>query len=95
MKLNDTVIGLIRTWVPIGVGAVIAWFATQGLSLDYETQNAAIIALTGVTQALYYSLVRLLESQFPAVGWLLGSAKTPVYNPVVATTPRGRRGASK
>jgi hypothetical protein len=97
MKLNDTFIGLIRTWVPIGVGAVIAWFATQGLALDYETQNAAIIALTGATQAVYYSVVRLLENQFPAIGWLLGSAKTPVYfnNPVAATVPRGRRGAKK
>jgi len=95
MKLNDTVTGLIRTWVPIGVGAVIAWFTAQGLSLDAETQTAVIVALTGVTQAVYYSVVRLLENQFPAIGWLLGSAKKPVYNPVVATTPRGRRGASK
>lgn len=95
MKLNDTLTGLIRTWVPIGVGAVIAWFATRGLELDFETQNAVVIALTGVTQALYYSAVRLLENQFPAIGWLLGSAKKPRYNLVVATIPRGRRGASK
>jgi hypothetical protein len=95
MKLNDTLIGLIRTWVPIGVGAVIAWFTAQGLSLDSETQTAVIVALTGVTQAVYYSVVRLLENQFPAIGWLLGSAKTPVYNPVALTTPRGRRGTAK
>jgi uncharacterized membrane protein (DUF441 family) len=97
MKLNDTLIGLIRTWVPIGVGAVIAWFTAQGLSLDAETQTAVIVALTGVTQAVYYSVVRLLENKIPAVGWLLGSAKTPVYfnNPVAPTTPRGRRGTAK
>lgn len=81
MQLNNTVIGLIRTWVPIGVGAVISWLATLGLQLDSETQTATVVALTGVIQAVYYTLVRLLEDKFPAIGWLLGSAKTPNYGP--------------
>jgi hypothetical protein len=81
MKLNDTFIGLIRTWVPIGVGAFIAWLATNGLELDKETQAAAIVASTGAIQAIYYTIVRLLENKIPAVGWLLGSAKTPTYTP--------------
>ena len=80
MKLNDTFIGLIRTWVPIGVGAVIAWLATNGLELDAETKTATVVAATGAIQALYYTVVRLLEAKFPQVGWLLGSAKTPSYS---------------
>jgi hypothetical protein len=79
MKINDTLIGLIRTWVPIGVGAAISWLATNGLELDEETRTAAIVATTGAIQALYYTVVRLLENKVPAVGWLLGSAKTPTY----------------
>lgn len=81
MNLNDTFIGLIRTWVPIAVGAVIAWLATAGLQLDKETQAAAVVALTGLIQAAYYTVVRLLENKYPAVGWLLGKAKTPTYTP--------------
>jgi hypothetical protein len=81
MKLNDTLIGLIRTWVPIAVGAAISWLATAGLELDKETQAAAIVAATGAIQAAYYTLVRLLENKYPAIGWLLGSAKTPTYTP--------------
>jgi hypothetical protein len=80
MKLNDTLTGLIRTWVPIAVGAALSWLATNGLQLDKETQTATIVAATGAIQALYYTLVRLLENKFPQVGWLLGSAKTPSYS---------------
>lgn len=80
MKLNDTLTGLIRTWVPIAVGAALSWLATNGLELDKETQTAAIVATTGAIQALYYTIIRLLESKFPQVGWLLGSAKTPSYS---------------
>lgn len=79
---HDTVIGLVRTWVPIGVGAVFGWLATNGLEVDPETQAASIIAITGLIQALYYGIARLLESRYPALGWLLGSAHTPTYSPV-------------
>lgn len=79
MQLSNQLTGLIRTWVPIAVGAVISWFATIGLNIDAETQVASVVALTGVIQAAYYTVVRLLESKYPAVGWLLGSAKTPSY----------------
>ncbi len=79
MKINDTITGLIRTWVPIGVGAAISWLATAGLELDSETQAAAIIAATGAIQAAYYTAIRLLEAKYPAIGWLLGSAKAPNY----------------
>jgi hypothetical protein len=82
MQLNDTAISLIRTWVPIAVGAVIAWLATAGLELDIETQTALVIGLTGLIQGAYYALVRIIEKRFPQVGWLLGKAKTPNYTPV-------------
>jgi hypothetical protein len=100
MKLNDTLIGLIRTWVPIAVGAAISWLATNGLELDKETQAATIVAATGAIQALYYTVVRLLENQFPQIGWLLGSAKTPSYSapevvPVEVPAPAKKKAAPK
>jgi len=79
MQLNNQLIGLIRTWVPIAVGGVFSWLATQGLALDGKTQAGAIVALTGLIQAVYYTLVRLLEAQWPAAGWLLGKASAPKY----------------
>jgi hypothetical protein len=79
MQLSNQLTGLIRTWVPIAVGGVISWFATVGLNIDGETQAASVVALTGIIQAVYYTVVRLLENKIPAIGWLLGSAKTPEY----------------
>lgn len=82
MQLNDTMISLIRTWVPIAVGAALAWLATAGLELDVETQTSLVIGLTGLIQGAYYAVVRVLENRFPQIGWLLGKAKAPNYTPV-------------
>jgi uncharacterized membrane protein (DUF441 family) len=78
--MNSFVTSLIRTYVPIGVGAVIAWLATLGLQLDAETQTSLVIALTGIIQAAYYFIARWIEKRFPQIGTiLLGSSKAPVY----------------
>ena len=82
MQLNDTIISVIRTWVPIAVGAAIAWLATSGLELDAETQTSLVIGITGLIQGAYYTVVRVLENQYPQIGWLLGKAKAPNYTPV-------------
>lgn len=82
MQLNDTMISLIRTWVPIAVGAVIAWLTTSGLEVDAETQTSLVIGITGLIQAAYYAVVRILENSFPQAGWLLGKAKAPNYTPI-------------
>lgn len=78
--MNNLVISLIRTYVPIIVGAIVAFLATKGLSIDSDTQAAAVIAFTGIIQAVYYSLVRILEQKFPKLGGiLLGKTATPDY----------------
>lgn len=77
---NNFVISQIRTYVPILVGAVIAWLATMGLSLDADTQSGLVIALTGLLQAAYYFVARVVERKFPQAGsFLLGSSAKPVY----------------
>ena len=81
-EMNDFVTGLIRTYVPIIVGAVVAWLLTLGIDLDAETQAGLVIALTGVLQAAYYTLIRLVAKKFPWVESLLGSSKKPEYKEV-------------
>lgn len=70
---------LIRTYVPIIVGALVAWLATLGLAIDADAAAGLIIFLTCALQGLYYLVVRLLERKFPQIGVLLGSAQKPVY----------------
>lgn len=70
---------LVRTYVPIIVGALVAWLATIGLAIDADTAAGLIIFLTGALQGLYYLIVRLLERKFPQIGVLLGSTQKPVY----------------
>lgn len=79
--MPDFLTSLLRTYVPIAVGALVSWLLTLGVELDAETQTGLIVALTGLSQAAYYALVRALEPHMP--DWLtrivLGSAKAPMY----------------
>lgn len=74
--MGDVILSLIRTWVPIGVGYLVAW----GL-LPSDLSDEATLAFAGLITAAYYGLVRLLESKtrFKWIGWLLGSPKEPSY----------------
>lgn len=77
--MNNFVTSIIRTYVPIVVGAVVAWLVAHNINIDPDTQAGAIIALTGMLQAVYYYVVRLLERRYPQMGWLLGQASKPDY----------------
>lgn len=77
--MTNFVQSLIRTWVPIAVGAVASYLITLGVELDADTQAGLVVAMTGILQAVYYLVVRLLEKKFPQVGALLGSTQKPVY----------------
>ncbi|MGW9587512.1 hypothetical protein [Microbacterium sp. NPDC055455] len=71
---------LVRTVVPIAVGAVISFFVAQGIELDPEFEGALFLVLTGALQGVYYGAVRLFEIYVsPKFGWLLGLAKAPEY----------------
>lgn len=75
--MNTTITSLIRTYVPVAVGAVVAWLLALGVNLDDQTTAGLTAALTGVITAVYYTLVRLLETRYPWVGALLGVPKSP------------------
>lgn len=78
---------LVRTVVPVAVGAVVAFFVTSGFALDPEFEVALTALLTGLLTVAYYGVARLLELYVaPKFGWLLGLAKAPVY-PEARETP--------
>lgn len=75
--MSTGIISWIRTVVPVLVGSLVAWLVTLGVHLDKGTENALVVALTGLFTAGYYTLARLLEKKFPQAGVLLGVAQTP------------------
>ena len=77
--MSNLITSQIRTVTPIIIGAVVSYLATLGLEIDTDTQASMVIALTGLLQALYYLVARLLEQKFPKLGILLGSTKKPEY----------------
>ncbi len=88
MNFSDYVVSLIRTWVPVGVGAVLAWISTKvGFIVDEDTKNQGILFFTFFLTGLYYAIIRWLERQYPQIGWLLGLAKQPGYVPTDEQPP--------
>jgi len=77
--MSNFVTGLIRTYVPIAVGAVVAWLLASGIEMDATSQAGAVVALTGFLQAAYYTAVRFAAEKWPKVGILLGVNKAPSY----------------
>ena len=77
--MSDAIVSLIRTWVPVGVGAALSWLLTLGVELDPDAQAGLIAGLTGVVIATYYGLVRLLERKWPVFGVFLGTRRQPEY----------------
>jgi hypothetical protein len=78
--MSDGLVAWIRSVTPIAVGVTVTWLATRlHIIIDTDTSAAITTGITGVTTAAYYTLIRRAETRWPAVGWLLGAAKTPTY----------------
>lgn len=73
-KKVNFLVSVKRTLIPIVVGAVAASFLGQ-----YVDPVALERVLSGVISAVYYLVVRFLETKQPAVGILLGSKAQPTY----------------
>ncbi|MEU6033961.1 hypothetical protein ABZ801_00980 [Actinomadura sp. NPDC047616] len=75
---------LIRTLVPLIVGALLGQAARVGLELP---AGAVTEIVTVVLTFAYYAVARWAETHWPAVGrWLLAAGltgKAPVYVPAV------------
>ncbi|MDM4719439.1 hypothetical protein QTQ03_07435 [Micromonospora sp. WMMA1363] len=83
--LHDYLISLVRTAVPVAVGALLAWLASEaGIVLGTESSTAFTSGVVALTVAVYYALARALETRWPWLGVLLGRPTAPTY----ADSPR-------
>lgn len=97
MNLSAYGRSVIRTTVPLLVGAVVGWLATRGVKVDASSIIPAVDAAIG---AIYYAAVRAVEHRWPQAGWLLGAPGVPSYAPAgsgpaaAPAAPEGLSGAS-
>lgn len=77
--MSNFVTSLIRTYVPIIVGAIISFLTAKGIEIDESSIAGLTAFMTALFSGVYYLVVRLLEKKYPQVGILLGRVKTPDY----------------
>lgn len=75
----DFVISFIRTVIPMVVGALASYMTSKGIELPAEAFAGLVTFLTATLSALYYLIVRWLETKWPAFGWFLGVPGKPKY----------------
>lgn len=79
--MNDKIVALIRTYVPVAVGAVLTWLAARlGVGIDEQASAGLTTALVALVSAAYYAMARLLEQRWPWLGVLLGAPRQPTYS---------------
>lgn len=69
--MNPLAINLIRTYVPVLVGAVASFLVAHGVHVQPDQTAWAVAAMTGVFTSAYYTIVRVLEERWPWVGNVL------------------------
>jgi hypothetical protein len=81
--MNSYITSLIRTWVPIAIGAVITWLATNyDILVPEDASSSLVVGVTALLIGAYYAVARLLEKRFPWLGKLLvglGAGSEPAY----------------
>lgn len=81
--MNDFVTSLIRTWVPIGIGAFITWLATNyNIIVPDDASSSLVVGVAALVTAVYYALARGIEKAWPVFGKVLvglGAGKAPEY----------------
>lgn len=98
MTVRDQLASLIRTWVPIGVGFLLALLARKlDIVIDEGSSAALTSGVAALVSAVFYGIVRILEARWKPVGWLLGLAVRPQYEPKAvgagSTSPGPENGA--
>lgn len=83
--VNSIGTSIIRTVVPIIVGAIGGSALKVGLHLDTVLMTDLATTLVG---GAYYAVVRWLETRYSSrFGWLLGKASAPKYAEPQPLTP--------
>jgi len=83
--MTDFVLSLIRTVVPLAVGSLVGGLTVRGIRVEPEAVGSLTAGITALVGSLYYAGARWLESRWPALGYLLGSAQSPQYPDSVET----------
>jgi hypothetical protein len=83
--LTNLVFSFIRTIVPAFVTMVMGWLSDNFGVVDQATRDNITTLVYGVAFALYYLIVRLLETYVsPKFSWFLGDFRkgfnTPIYD---------------
>jgi hypothetical protein len=77
---QDYIIAQVRTYVPVGVGALLTWLLSLGINLGAEAQVGLIAFGTALITAAYYTAASALQRKWPMTGrFLLGSKQAPTY----------------
>ena len=80
--LSNQLIAYIRTYVPMGVGAVLSYLALNfGFEVDTDTAVALGAGLGGLLAGAYYFAANMLAKKWPWFQWLLGYPSAPTYSP--------------
>ena len=69
--MNPLAINMIRTYVPVLVGAVASYLVAHGVHVQPDQAAWAVASMTGVFTAAYYTIVRVLEERWPWIGTML------------------------
>lgn len=65
---------VVRTVIPVAVALAATYGAKAGLDVD---TTALASLLGGLVGSAYYTVVRVVESRYPAFTWLLGTKTQP------------------
>jgi hypothetical protein len=94
--MNDFMKSLIRTWVPVGIGAFISWLATNyDIVVPADASSSLVVGVVALVTAVYYVLARAVEKAYPWLGKLLvglGVGSAPEYKEPVPEAVRQVRG---
>jgi hypothetical protein len=83
--VSNYVVSLLRTWVPVAWGSLLAWGVTQVPALEPYLNAEGMVAiggaLAGLLTGVWYLLWRTVEKKLPAglTRFLLGANSRPVY----------------
>ena len=68
---------IVRTVVPVIVGAIASYLVTLGVTLPDDVTAALSVIVMAAATSVYYIIVRWLEQKFPKLGILIGWAAVP------------------
>jgi len=92
--VSDYLTSIIRTLVPVGVGSLLGFLASLGITISESDSAGLTAACIAIATGAYYAAARAAErSHIPwlaAIGRFLlgGIARTPVYVPSKAAEDR-------